>query len=327
MDKKFDEHIKASMQHLEMPYHASHWQRIEASLNGMEKEETAAVENAFDALISGKLENFSSDIQMPDWNRMEAALEKSTVSDEVFDKEVKSKAARIRPTYQSSHWELLAERLRREKAIKESLVKNKVAELVIFALLLLNFYQYFPNQHTVESLPILAEPIEQEPTKIAPVVLESLPIKEKDTAPTAQLSTTPKSKLVEQQVSIVNQVIDNSTPTTIVGNSTPNNSLTDYRLFISPTLTPVAISGVSSQPSLQQVMFGIDGKTGLTISVAEMTRHLAYVGLGNVALAEPIPSLQPASLATATISLGCKKCKKPKVPARFRFGIVGHVIN
>ena len=115
-------------------------------------------------------------------------------------------------------------------------------------------------------------------------------------------------------------------PSSIVAIATENTiTPPDNQLFISPMLSTIAINGVSSQPSLQQVVFGIDGKTGLTITVSEMTRHLDYLGLSNSIFVETIPSLEPASLATATIPLGCKKCKKIKMPARFRFGMVGHV--
>lgn len=305
----FDEQIKAAMQKLEPPYNANHWQRMEDALDAMDKGATASVEDAaFDAFISGKLENLSSDIKSPDWNRMEAALEKAGVSDKAFDIEVKSKIASIRPTYQSSHWELLAERLRREKAVKESLFKNKIAEVTILLLLLLNFYQYIPDYNAIQSLPITPENNIEE--KVTPIDKQEIkiPTQQETIIPVAQVAPRKENK----RQSTISTLFENATPI-------------DNRLFISPTLSSVSIDGISSQPSLQQVTFGIDGKTGLTITVPEMTRHLGYLGISNSAFIETLPSLEPASLATATIPLGCKNCKKAKIPARFRFGMISHV--
>jgi len=308
---QFDEQIKAAMQELAPPYDATHWQRMEAALDAMSKNTTASVEDAaFDAFISDKLENLSAEVKSPDWNRMEAALEEAGVSDKVFDKEVKSKIASIRPTYQSSHWELLAERLRREKAVKESLFKNKIAELTILLLLLLNFHQYFPDYNHIQSLPIVQE---QQQEKIKPVKEQEIKTitQEEVVTPIAQVA--PQKENKKSQQTTVSSFVETTT------------TLVDNRLFISPTLNSVAINGISSQPTLQQVPFGIDGKTGLTITVPEMTRHLGYLGLSNSTYVEVLPSLEPASLATATVPLGCRKCKKAKIPARFRFGMISHI--
>jgi len=278
---QFDEQIKAAMQKIEPPYNADHWQRMEAALDAMDKGATTSVEDAaFDALISGKLENLSAEVKSPDWNRMEAALEKAGVSNKAFDKEVKSKIASIRPAYQPSHWELLAERLRREKAVKESLFKNKIAELTILLLLLLNFYQYIPDYNTIQSLPITPEnKLEKIKSKENPEVKTTT---QEAITPVAQATPQRENKKQQQATTLV---------------IAENTSLVDNRLFISPTFSPVAIDGISSQPTLQQVVFGIDGKTGLTITVPEMARHLDYLGLSNSAF----------------------------VAARFRFGMISHI--
>lgn len=321
MENKFDEQIKAAMQHLEVSSR-SDWQRMEAALDGLDQQGTTATNDAFDTFVSNKLENFSTDIKMPDWNRMEAALNKEGNAQQLFDKEVKAKVTRIRPAYQPNHWELLAERLRREKAIKESLIKNKIAELVIFALLLLNFYPYLSTQQAVDSFPINTKPTEQKISAISPAVAtvetSALPTINSSPYAAASKSTVQETKSVREQIVLLD-LSNNNKEKAITNISTPDN-----RLFISPTLNPVAIKGVSSQPSLQQLTFGIDGRTGLTITVPEMTRHLAYAGLTNPIFVEAIPSLEPASLATASIPLGCEKCKRPKVPATFRFGMVAH---
>ncbi len=316
-NNQFDEHIKASMRQLEVPFNGDHWQRLESALDAEAGSAIASSkEAAFDAIISGKLENFSSDIEVPDWNRMQAALDQAGIPNKVFDTEVKSKVARINPAYQASHWELLAERLRREKAVKESLFKNKVAEFTILILLLLNFYQYFPDFHPIQSLPISPKTIEEnQELKNPPPVYT--PTTQNVDKPLAQV---PVQKEKENEAAIATTIF---TPTmqVVVAEDMP----TDNRLFIPPTLNSIAVNGVSSQLSIQQLAFGIDGKTGLTITVPEMTRHLDYVGLSNSVFVEVLPSLQPASLATATVPLGCKKCEKAKIPARFRFGMVAHV--
>lgn len=318
-NSQFDKIVKATLQKLEVPYDADQWKRMEQTLDADKTTQGVEGEDSFDAFISGKLEGLSiTSAAMPDWNRMEEALDKAEMPNTVFDKEVKARIYDIKPTYQPSHWELLAERLRRQKAIKESLFKNKISEFTLFILLLINFYNYFPDYQavpyqTADSAEIASLPIAEE----IPVINQVVEISEPKNSETIPLSIAVKEPL-STTTSLPPTTIDQSSNTTLF--------ISDNSLFISPVLEVVDINGVSSQPSREQTDFGIDGKKGLTIRVPEMTKHLDYLGLTNASFVETLPSLKAASLATASIvPLECTTCNRYKIPARFRFGIVAHV--
>ncbi len=298
---QFDKQIKQSLENLEAPFNEDHWAQMEQQLDSI-----SAIEDttAFDSLISGKLENIKTDAAMPNWQRMAAALDQVEIEGKNFDTEVKTKINFINPTYQPSHWEMLAARLRQEKAVKESLIKNKSAEVILIALLFLNFYQFFPNFPQVSSFP-------------AKEVIEEVPAKEAALLEAPQASTTNVQK--NQPIVTVGQSVTDKEDSTIDKN-------VDNQLYFSPALTTVDISGGAIDYDLKALTFGIDGETGLTITVPEMTRHLNLVGLANSIFLESLPSLEPASLATTNIlPLDCENCTRYKMYSRLRFGMVSHI--
>jgi len=313
---QFDKKIKESLQRIEVPFNAAPWKSIEQALDAMDVPTPPLAENDFDAFISGKLENLSIPAKQPNWERMSAALDEAGMSD-AFDQEVKSKIDTINPIYQPSHWELLAAQLRREKTVKECLFKNKIAELTLFLLLLLNFYQYFPNFSATASLPIATQ--EAATLRVETPQVLAKPSPQKQTSSNVEHSNLPHVAPVpvEEAVSPTKSVlasIDKPLPPT------------DNSLYVLSNLKAIDIKGISSQPDMEQVQFGIDGKTGLTITVPEMAQHLDRIGLTDDLFVETLPSLVPPSLATAKIiPLDCEKCTRPKIPALFRFGMVGHV--
>lgn len=318
--RQFDKKIKDSLAHLEVSFDAAPWERIEQALDAMETlPVTPVAENDFDAFISSKLENLSIPAKQPNWERMSAALDEAGMSD-AFDQEVKSKINTINPVYQPSHWELLATQLRREKAIKESLYKNKIAEFTLLLILLLNFYQYFPYPATA-SLPIATT---KATDKIAIEEKEILsePILKKETpAPLAKKEATSSAK---EQVEVATKEDHSNTTDQVASNQ--SLPIADNKLYVLANSTPIDIKGISSQPIREEIQFGIDGKTGLTITVSEMAKHLGRTDLPSDLFVETIPSLVPASLATAKIiPLDCEHCKRFKAPALFRFGMVGQI--
>ena len=301
---QFDKHIKESLEKLEVPLNADHWMHMEQQLNSLSAMEDTT---AFDSLISGKLENIGTNAAMPNWQRMAAALDQVEIEGKNFDTEVKTKINSINPAYQPSHWELLAARLRQEKTIKESLIKNKSAEVILIALLFLNFYQFFPNFPQITSFPA-KEIIKEIPTK------EATPIK-----------AIPQANNIKnvQQEQPVTKVIASET---VIENSNSDENADDQLYFSPAALTTVDISGVDIADDRKALPFGIDGKTGLTITVPEMTRHLDLFGLDNSIFLESLPSLQPASLATTNIlPLDCEDCTRYKMYSRLRFGMVSHI--
>jgi len=317
---QFDKKVKESLEHLEVPFNATPWNKIEQALDALDVPVTPVAENDFDAFISNKLVNLSIPARQPNWERMSAALDEVETST-AFDKEVKSKINTFNPVYQPSHWELLAAQLRREKSIKESLYKNKIAEFALFLLLLLNFHHYFPNFPATAALPIATENLTKKTVETPPRLVESTPQKQTNPSAVNQNIATTNSPTINK--------IANATAKEIVAvDKLVHKSAiaNDNKLYVLSDLTTIDINGVSSQPSRQQIEFGIDGKTGLTITVPEMAQHLDRVGLTSDLFVETLPSLVPASLATAKIiPLDCEQCKRFKIPALFRFGMVGHL--
>lgn len=319
--KQFDKTIKESLEHLEVSFDATPWEGLERALDAMETSVPLA-ENDFDAFISNKLENLSIPAKQPNWERMSAALDEAGMST-AFDKEVKSKINTINPIYQPSHWELLAAQLRREKAVKESLYKNKLAEFTLLLLLLLNFYQYFPNYPTPTAAPLVAtESATTEKKAVLDKVLsqnQALSSQEPTT-----LSVEKSTQENSNQVAIATKKVDKVVAKDKLANK--SSLIADNTLYVIPNLPTIDIKGISSRASRQQIAFGIDDKTGLTIPVPEMAQYLDRIGLSNDLFVKTLPSLVPPSLATAKIiPLDCEQCKRPKIPALFRFGMVGHV--
>ena len=298
---QFDKHIKESLEKLDVPFNVNHWMHMEQQLDSLSAMEDTT---AFDSLISGKLENIEANAAMPNWQRMAAALDQVEIEGKNFDTEVKTKIDSINPTYQPSHWELLAARLRQEKTIKESLIKNKSAEVALIALLFLNFYQFIPNFPQITSFP-------------AKEIIKETPIKE--VAPTKVVPPINKVKKVQKDQPTAKIVITEPV--------TKNSDFEDDQLYFSPAaLTTVDINGVDIADDREALLFGIDGKTGLTITVPEMTRHLDLFGLDNSIFLEALPSLKPASLATTNIlPLDCEDCTRYKMYSRLRFGMVSHI--
>lgn len=302
---QFDRQIKEALENLEVPFDASHWMQMEQQMDNISVMEDIT---AFDSLISGKLENIETNAAIPNWQRMSAALDQAEVNDKNFDTEVKTKINFINPTYQPSHWEILAARLRQEKAVKESLIKNKSAEIVLIALLFLNFYQFFPNFPRVASFP--AKEMIKEASTTVEIPAKAIP-QANNTKNVQPVQPIAMAVAVEYETTIENSNLDKNT---------------DNQLYFSPALTTVDISGVAIAYDLKALTFGIDGKTGLTITVPEMTRHLDLAGLANSIFLEPLPSLEPASLATTTIlPLDCENCSRHKMYSRLRFGMVSHI--
>ena len=311
---QFDKKIKESLENIEIPFNAAHWAQMEATLSGIEidnenidsqqigKEDTSA----FDSLISDKLGNLEAGMAVPNWERMAEALDGAGVESKDFDTEVKTKINFLNPTYQPSHWEILAARLRREKAVKESLFKNKLSELVLLVLLLLNFNNYFPNFPEVTSFPAENSALVEPNKETVRPAKESKPVVSKQVIRPIASTIAKKANLATKE-----QVTEH---------------IADNYLYISPALATIDINGIATQRDLEERNFGIDGKTGLTITIPEMTRHLDYVGLANSIFLEPLPSLVPTSLATTSIlPLDCETCSRHKMYSRFRFGMVFHV--
>ena len=100
--------------------------------------------NQFDEEIEETISEYQSE-KTPDWN---AFLDKkkradSAVADAHFDKGVSGSVQKASSRYNSQHWQLLRERLRRIAALKKNILSYKGLEVAFVLLMLLTFGNHF----------------------------------------------------------------------------------------------------------------------------------------------------------------------------------------
>ncbi len=321
--KKFDKAIKDSLGKLEGKYNAAHWQQMEELLDKLPSEHP--IEDApFDALVREKLANLKGAENSASWDKIAQVLTEMERADAQFDAQVFSKLKNIQPAYQQRHWQQLLARLTANFALREKLYRYKLMELTLMILLLLNFYQYLPskfitNQKTFKKeAPSLLNPVEDQPV-FKPIFEEK---NNQKPTPKVKESKTGIKDLVKPPIAD-NQLIKTSTD-----KPTP---LTERILNLKETSNsiPVIEKKYGIAASLPSLNSNLGERTSLSIIMSDMHRHLAMHNstTGN-ALINTIPSLQPDFVETQLIiPLDCKDCKKMKVPAQIRVGMVSHIAH
>jgi len=161
-NKKFDDFIKQSLEHLDgEKYIPMDW----SSMN----EQLAA--DDLDEVIKGSLENLEGAAFVPmDWGMMESKLDAS-IADAVDSPDVEldpqmediyldsiayEHLNNIQPTYNHEHWEMMAARLDEEYAYRQKVFITKLFEAAIVLLLVWTAFNYFPSKKTTpDSQPIV----------------------------------------------------------------------------------------------------------------------------------------------------------------------------
>ena len=350
----FDKAIKKSLENLDIAFNADHWQQMEMLLHNLPIGDEGAVDAHFDAMIKDKIADTKiplnqsawagieaglinaealdarfdeaitnkigtpTNMVAPNWENIANALDIADAADDAFDTEIYTSLQNLQASPPPNYWQRLVNRLNADLALREKLYRYKLIEATLMILLLLNFYQYLPNNQffipsSAKQQQELKEAGEQStiPTE---GILEKRETPAKTTPKTntaSKVSTTPliaaktKETRESQDRQLTSQDLVNNTD--ITTNLFRNYSLT----------TPIA--------TLPTVM---ENRSGLSISVSEMNQHLIlYTETGN-SIINTVPSLRPNFVESQYITpLGFKYSKYTKIPARLRLGLVANLAS
>lgn len=326
-DAHFDYLIKDKLSTITPSAIVPNWAAMETALSAAE---TADVD--FDTTIQEKIGHLEGN--SPNWASLEQALDAEAASDAQFDEEIYSKLRGLQANYQPNHWQRLVSKMNANFALKEKLYQYKLLEVTLMILLLLNFYHYMPSNFSastdigiaqkgttipiIEAIPetaIFEENIEENLKSVIPTAPTNS--SEEKSAIEAKKSETAIKPLIAQ-----NTIIADKNNQIAANDSNANNPIND-----ASNLSTVGIkrNKIFTQ-KIQKLTPVIEQRSGLSISMSEMNRHLAlHTNTGNNLIAT-IPSLQPNFVESQYITpLGCKDCKHSKIPARLRLGLVSNI--
>ena len=350
--QSFDKLIKNSLEKLEVPFNADHWQQMEALLHNLPVGNETAIDAHFDSLVKDKIGEMNVPLVATAWAGIEAGLAQgeladahfdASISDKIaniegtaaanweqieqnltieegadlqFDTEVYSKLKNLHPNYQPNTWQRLLAKLNAGVTLREKLYRYKLMETTLIILLLLQFYQYFPTNSTANKIinnPSHQEIFEQPLINPIPVLPKEPSAKPAINNSSKQIiKSKPNQPLVAENQSIIE-----------VNSSNPIIQDTDNELI--GNSIPI-IRNYAASASLFKLNPTIGQRSGLSISVSEMNHHLTlHTAIGN-GLINTVPSLTPNFVESQYITpLGCKECKFSKIPARVRLGLVANV--
>ncbi|MEM1123203.1 MAG: hypothetical protein AAGJ18_22370, partial [Bacteroidota bacterium] len=342
--QSFDKVIKNSLEHLNVPFDAEHWQQMELLLHNLPVGDVDAIDAHFDQAIKDKISRQQPDLAMTAWKNIEASLTNlenadadfdavvndkvaalevgvaanwaaieselglAETADQAFDTEIYTNLKNLNSSYQPSHWERLVAKLNANYAVREKLYRYKLMEATLMILLLLQFYQYLPNDTFVvqkqrtESKEIFEQPNQ----RTAPPAIELKTDKAKNARPVvANKGNKAVYKKTEKVAFKATNKSEYTAEATEAANLSSNNNYSIATIL------------------KKEIPSGIDVKSGLSISVSEMNQHLTlHTETGN-SIIKTVPSLRPDFIESLYITpLGCKDCKHSKIPARLRLGVL-----
>ncbi len=183
-NNRMDDKIKEALDHLNVPFNASHWQDFEQKLDSADlSTEESAAEEAFDASFAANLadidtgaadwNNFvekldDAESQDPfdaiiaagltaatasasaDWGNFEEMLTAAesadlTADDNIIDQKVQQKLEDYEAPYEPENWTLMRERIREEFSLRRKLIRYRVAEISVMVLVILTLFNYLPK--------------------------------------------------------------------------------------------------------------------------------------------------------------------------------------
>ena len=329
----FDKMIKDSLENLEVPYNAAHWEQMELLLHNLPVGEGGAIDAHFDALIKNKIGNIEAsnsalgwagiaaglseaeaiDAQFdnifseklaniketpaPNWDGLEKALEVGTKADLQFDAQVAVKLQNISSSYQPSSWEKLLTTLNANFAIRERLYRYKLIEATLMILLLLNIYQYLPTPTSFTAQENIQQKIFEQPSIDEVVVPTTIPTPiEATKIPTKQINQDKQENNAEKPTLKEKSVV------AVISNEDEQLSSTIVNTEV-PAAAATTNNNTEENITTRNYTItrnlsplnssSIGQKTGLTISVGEMNQHLTAHTETGNTLIKVVPSLRP----------------------------------
>jgi hypothetical protein len=137
-EQYLDNKVQELLKDLTVPYNPDHWTFMAERLEVLD-----ATDADFDNLVRKQLENTTPSFQATHWDLMSKKLDDLTDTDADFDATIREQLNNIHRTYQPKHWDLMAQRIEQEFSWKAKIMRYKVIEVALMALLLFTVFNYF----------------------------------------------------------------------------------------------------------------------------------------------------------------------------------------
>ena len=90
-----DKAVKKSLEKLEIPFNADHWNQLEGMLNNLPVGDETAIDALFDAQIKHKIGAIETPLNTAAWAGIEAGLVAAALADAQFDEIITNKIGNI----------------------------------------------------------------------------------------------------------------------------------------------------------------------------------------------------------------------------------------
>lgn len=352
--ESFDKTIKDSLENMKIAFNADHWQQMELLLHNLPVGDEGAIDAHFDSMIKDKVENLnvsfdhsawtgieagliqaegvdaafdeaiSNKIKTPtnttatNWDQIANALDAADAADASFDQGIYTSLKSLQGSPPPNYWQRLVNRLNADVTLREKLYRYKLIETTLMILLLLNIYQYLPNQ------PFFIPAAEKQQKELKQVLTQPIvPTKKR-----IEVKEIPVTNSTKPKVSDDIQIEPPIAKKAIQSGKNQKKPLLAEQVIADPTTTTTILRNYSLTSSIATLPIMMTRRSGLSISVSEMNQHLTlHTETGN-SIIDVVPSLRPNFVESQYIApLGCKDCKYTKVPARLRLGLVANLAS
>ena len=250
--------------------------------------------NEFDQEIEETISEYQSE-KTADWN---AFLDKkrradSAVADATFDKGVSGSVKRAHTKYDSKHWELLRDRLRRIAAVKKNILSYKGIEVAFVLLMLLTFGNHFDGlmyQMVGESEIELVENNTSTPESVGDVMSDDKP-----------------AKMESSTETVASNTISSSTEaTTATSNEVQTKQVDNSKTIATGASQPMAPRATSSQgssalpPSSSQI--NINNSENSRLNTGSIAVNDEAQAVTNSTAKTALPASQPTAIPNALLA-------------------------
>jgi hypothetical protein len=136
-----DEQIQQKLENFEVSYNPDHWDKMRQSLDALDVQDAD-----FDSGLRARMSNLDVVSSNIHWDKMASKLKALDAEDAVFDETMKERLDTLQKTYRDSHWQMMNQRLDEEYSWRNKIVRFKVAEVALMALLLFTVFNYLDTE-------------------------------------------------------------------------------------------------------------------------------------------------------------------------------------
>lgn len=292
LDKHLDEQVRKALENLQAKLNGNAWEAFEQRLDEATSSDAPneGPADSFDEVISGKLTQLEVPLALGDWSRMEKMIEANETAElleneAVVDNIVSERLENLQVVYQPHHWQMMAQRLEEEFFFRYHLIRCKVAEASLMALLLLTIVHFTPvlnqgsegSQHPKGLRPSTLIPGKEITPELPSGNTAKIPIAANLPKPTKQ------KRLTKTQVAQANQ-----SPS--VGQEIAENAFSQADKLAPSTLPSLPLSNLSrlgTAPSLYEEMTEKRFLQNKMVTPSQTSAELGSSGL--LASLEPQP--------------------------------------